>query len=79
MPFVEDGAHSLSVEPETESVILSKLSDLCFALTLVCWPETFQIHPHKRHSASIRQFATHVRFDARESLCGLCPIMVWHE
>ncbi len=34
-PFVEDRAHSLPVEPETESILVRELSDLCFALKLV--------------------------------------------
>ena len=34
-PFVEDGAHSPPVEPETESILVRELSDLCFALRLV--------------------------------------------
>ena len=42
-PFVEDGAHSLPVEPETESIFFRKLSDLCFALRLVLRPEAFQL------------------------------------
>jgi hypothetical protein len=34
-PFVENGAQSLAVKPETESVFLRKLSDFCFPLRLV--------------------------------------------
>ena len=40
--FVEDGEQSLSVEPQTESVFLRKLRDLCLSMFLVQRPEAFQ-------------------------------------
>ena len=41
-PFIEDGAQSLAIEPETESVFLGKLRDLCLSIFLVWRPETLQ-------------------------------------
>ncbi len=41
-PFVEDGAQSLAIEPQTESVFLRKLRDLCLSIFFVWRPETFQ-------------------------------------
>ena len=42
-PFVEDCAHSQPIEPETESVFLCKLSDLCFSIRLVWRPNANQL------------------------------------
>ena len=42
-PFVEDRAHSHPVEPETESILVRELSDLCFALRLVERPDAYQL------------------------------------
>ena len=41
-PFIEDGTQSLAIEPQTESVFLGKLRDLCLSICLVWRPETFQ-------------------------------------
>src|SRR5260370_33255353 len=41
-PLVEDGAQSLAIEPQTESVFRRKLRDLCLSIFLVWRPETFQ-------------------------------------
>jgi hypothetical protein len=41
-PFIEDGAQSLVIEPQTESVFLRKLGDLCLSIFLVWRPETLQ-------------------------------------
>src|SRR6266487_634916 len=41
-PFVEDGAQSLAIEPQTESVFLRKLGVLCLAIFVVNRPEAFQ-------------------------------------
>src|SRR5262249_8451602 len=42
-PFVEYGAHSLAIEPETESVFLRKFRDLFFPIFLVYRPDAFQV------------------------------------
>ena len=41
-PFVEDGAQSLAIEPQTESVFLRKLGHLCLSIFVVWRPETLQ-------------------------------------
>jgi hypothetical protein len=41
-PFVEDCAHSLTIEPQPEAVFLRKLRDLCLSIFLVKWPEARQ-------------------------------------
>jgi hypothetical protein len=42
-PFIEDGAQSLAIESETESVFLCKLRDLCFPIFLAHWPQPLQV------------------------------------
>ena len=42
-PFVEYGAHSLAIEPQTEPVFRRKLGDLVFSSFLVYRPNAFQV------------------------------------
>jgi len=60
-PFVEDGAHSLAVEPQTESIFLRKLGDFCLSVFLVQWPDAFQVS--LVNSAMRPRFAMHLAFD----------------
>jgi len=41
--LVEYGAHSLSIEPQVESVFRRKLDDLFFSIFLVYRPNAFQV------------------------------------
>jgi hypothetical protein len=42
-PFVEDGAHSLLIESQTESIFLRKLGYLFFSILLVYRPNLLQV------------------------------------
>ena len=42
-PFVEDGAKSLLIEPQTESVFVRELGNLFFSIFLVYRPKAFQV------------------------------------
>ena len=42
-PFVENGAHSFAIEPQTESIFPCKLRNLCLPILLVQWPKAFQV------------------------------------
>ena len=41
--FVENGAHSLAIEPQTESILRCKLRNLCLPIFLIQWPKAFQV------------------------------------
>jgi hypothetical protein len=60
-PFIEDGAQSLAIESETESIFLCKLCDLCFPIFLVRRPQPFQVLLVNR--AVLPLAAMHVAFD----------------
>jgi hypothetical protein len=59
-PFIEDSAHSLAIESETESVFLCKLGDLCFPIFLVHRPQPFQVLLINR---AVPPLAMHLAFD----------------
>jgi hypothetical protein len=59
-PFIEDGAQSLAIESETESVFLCKLRDLCFPIFLVHRPQPFQVLLVNR---AVLPLAMHLAFD----------------
>jgi hypothetical protein len=59
-PFIEDGAHSLPKEPQAESVLLCKLSDLFFSIWLVCRPDALQVLVA---NLAVLPFAMHLSFD----------------
>ena len=59
-PSVEYRAHSLSIEPQTESVFLRKLSDLFFPIFLVYRPNAFQLPVLNQ---AVLPFAMHPSFD----------------
>ena len=59
-PFVEDGTHSLLIEPQTESVFLRKLGDLFFSIFLAYRPNPFQ-GPVVNHA--VLPYAMHPSFD----------------
>jgi hypothetical protein len=59
-PFIEDGAQSLAIESETESVFLCKLGDLCFPIFLVQRPQPLQILLVNR---AVLPLAMHLAFD----------------
>jgi hypothetical protein len=42
-PFVENGAHSFAIEPQTESILRCKLRYLCLPIFLIQWPNAFQV------------------------------------
>ena len=58
--FIEDGAQSLAIESETESIFLCKLGDLCFPIFLVRWPQPFQVLLVNR---AMLPLAMHLAFD----------------
>jgi hypothetical protein len=47
-PFIEDGAHSFTVESQPESVLLRKLGNLFFSIFLVYRPNAFQVRIERR-------------------------------
>jgi hypothetical protein len=59
-PFIEDGAQSLAIESETESVFLCKLGDLCFPIFLVRRPQPLQVLLVNR---AVLPLAMHLAFD----------------
>jgi hypothetical protein len=59
-PSIEDGAQSLAIESETESVFLCKLCDLCFPIFLVPRPQPFQVLLVNR---TVLPLAMHLVFD----------------
>jgi hypothetical protein len=59
-PFIEDGAQSLAIESETESVFLCKLADLCFPIFLVRRPQPLQVLLVNR---AVLPLAMHLAFD----------------
>ena len=59
-PFIEDGAQSLAIESETESVFLCKSRDFCFPIFLVHRPQPFQVLLVNR---AVLPLAMHPAFD----------------
>jgi hypothetical protein len=59
-PFVEYCAHSLSIEPQTESIFLRKLRDFFFSIFLVYGPNAFQV---VLVNQAVLPHATHLSFD----------------
>jgi hypothetical protein len=59
-PFIEDGAQSLAIESETESIFLCKKGDLCFPIFLVRRPHPFQVLLVNR---AVLPLAMHLAFD----------------
>jgi len=59
-PFIEDGAHSFTIESQTETVLLRKLPDLCLSIFHFLWPQTFQV---LFVNNTVFPFAMHVAFD----------------
>jgi hypothetical protein len=63
-PFIEDGAQSLAIESETESVFLCKLCDLCFPIFLVRRPQPLQVFlVNRAGSRNVLPLAMHLAFD----------------
>jgi hypothetical protein len=60
-PFVEDGAHSLLVKPQPESVFLRKFGDFCLSVFLVQGPDAFEVPVV--NSAMLPRFAMHLAFN----------------
>jgi hypothetical protein len=59
--FVENGAHSFAIEPQTESILRCKLRDLCFPISLIQWPKACQVLLVNRAVAPL--LAMHPLFD----------------
>ena len=59
-PFIEDGAHSFSVESQPESVLLRKLGNLFFSIFLVYRPNAFQVRVANH---AVLPYAMHPFFD----------------
>src|SRR5262245_22288025 len=59
-PFIEDGAHSLAIESQTESVLRRKLGDFFFPVFLVYRPNAFQVLVANH---AMPPFAMHPFFD----------------
>src|SRR5262249_24416262 len=59
-PFVEDAAHTLLIEPQTESVFLRKLGDLLLSIFLIYGPNPFQFLVANH---AVLPYAVHPSFD----------------
>ena len=59
-PFVENGAHSFAIEPQTESILRCKLRNLCLPIFLIQWPKAFQVPLVNR---AVLPLAVHLAFD----------------
>ena len=59
-PFVENGAHSFAIEPQTESILRCKLRYLCLPIFLIQWPKAFQVLLENR---AVLPLAMHPVFD----------------
>src|SRR5207247_7594228 len=59
-PFVENGAHSFAIEPQTESILRCKLRNLCLPIFLILWPKAFQVPLVNR---AVLPLAVHFAFD----------------
>jgi hypothetical protein len=42
-PFVENGANSLAIEPQTESILRCKSRNLYLPIFVIQWPKAFQV------------------------------------
>jgi hypothetical protein len=70
-PFVEYCAHSLSIEPQTESIFLRKLRDFFFSIFLVYGPNAFQV---VLVNQAVLPHATHLSFDLFRERFHMCSI-----
>jgi len=59
-PFIEDGAHSFTVESQPESVLLRKLGNLGFSILIVLRPEALQV---RFVNSGMLPLAVHSTFD----------------
>jgi len=72
-PFVENGAHSFAVEPQTESILRCKLRYLCLPIFLIQWPNAFQVLLVNR---AVLPLAMHPVFDLFRQRFHCCAIGV---
>jgi hypothetical protein len=59
-PFIEEGARSLTVESQPESVLFRKFGNLPFSTLIVYWPDALQV---RLMNSGVPPFAVHPAFD----------------
>ena len=59
-PFIEEGARSLIVESQPESVLFRKFGNLPFSILIVYCPEALQV---RLMNSGVFPFAVHPAFD----------------